>query len=145
MKTNKLFSMGLGLAMILGLATVGFARQDAGSQAAPPPSAAPSGAMQGEHAKMNAETPENDPALNLTDDQKTKIEAIRTDTKEQMKAIKKDTTLSDTDREAKTKELRKSTRAQVWAVLTPDQQKQLAADMRAARQARKAGGSSTPQ
>ena len=85
--------------------------------------------------RMNPDTPEEDAALNLTDDQKSKIAAIRADNKDQMKAIKKDTTLSDSDRQTKMKELRKSTRAQVWAVLTPDQQKQWAAEERARREA----------
>jgi periplasmic protein CpxP/Spy len=148
MKTNKLFSPGCCLALILGLATVVNARQDASNPATPPPSATPSGsgAMQsGKPGKMNPDSPEEDAALNLTDDQKTKIASIRADTKDQLKAINKDTTLSDTDRQTKVKELRKSTRAQVWAVLTPDQQKQWATEARARREEKHAGGSSTPQ
>jgi Spy/CpxP family protein refolding chaperone len=88
---------------------------------------------------MSAETPEDDPALNLTDDQKSKIASIRSDTKDQMKAINKDTTLSDTDKQNKIKELRKTTRAQVWAVMTPDQQKQWMADAHAAKAAKRTG------
>jgi Spy/CpxP family protein refolding chaperone len=147
MKKNQLFSIGCCLALILGVATVTQARQGGSAPATPPPSAAPSasGTMQSaKPGKMNPDSPEEDAALNLTDDQKTKIEAIRADTKDQMKAINKDTTLSDTDRQAKVKELRKTTRAQVWAVLTPDQQKQWALEARANREAKHAAAGSNP-
>jgi Spy/CpxP family protein refolding chaperone len=147
MKTNNLLSFAFGIAMLLGLAATAGARQGGSSPATPPPSAAPSGSQSGsgaagKHGKMSADTPEDDPALHLTDDQKTKIDALRADTKDQLKAINKDTTLSDTDKEAKVKDLRKTTRAQVWAILTPDQQKIWMADARAEREAKKSGGAS---
>ena len=88
---------------------------------------------------MDVDRPEDDPALNLTDDQKSKIASIRSDTKDQYKAINKDTTLSDTDKQAKLKELRKTTRAQVWTVLTPEQQKQWTTDARARRDEKHTG------
>ncbi len=141
MKTSKLLTIAFGFAILVGLAPIAGARQDASTPQTPPPSAAPSGSHTGgHHGKMSADTPEDDPALNLTDDQKSKIDAIRADTKDQMKAINKDTTLSDTDKEAKVKQLRKTSRAQVWAILTPDQQKTWMADARAQREARKSGG-----
>ncbi len=148
MNTNRILSIGFGVALVFGCAAVAGAHQDASSQSTPPPSAAPSdsgGGHMDNPGRMNPDTPEEDAALNLTDDQKSKIAAIRADNKDQMKAIKKDTTLSDSDRQTKMKELHKSTRAQVWAVLTPDQQKQWAAEERARREAKRAGGSSTPQ
>jgi Spy/CpxP family protein refolding chaperone len=92
-------------------------------------------------SKLDPEAPETDTALNLTDDQKTQIATIRADAKDQMKAINKDKTLSDTDRETQLKTLKKSTRAKVWAVLTPEQRTQWAAEARAHRQAKKAGSS----
>jgi Spy/CpxP family protein refolding chaperone len=141
MKTSKLLSIAFGFAIVVCMAPHADARQDASTPQTPPPSAAPSGAHAGgHHGKMSADTPEDDPALNLTDDQKSKIDAIRADTKDQMKAINKDTTLSDTDKEAKVKTLRKTSRAQVWAILTPDQQKIWMADARAEREAKKSGG-----
>jgi Spy/CpxP family protein refolding chaperone len=149
MNMNKVLSAGFGLALIFGCATLTGASQDASSPSTPPPSAAPSSAgaaaPTGKPGRMNPDSPEEDAALNLTDDQKSKIAAIRADAKDQMKAINKDTTLSDTDRQTKLKELRKSTRAQVWAVLTPDQQKQWANEARARREEKRAAGSSTPQ
>ena len=144
MKTSKLLSIAFGFAILVCLTPAADARQDASTPQTPPPSAAPSGSQSGgqggHHGKMSADTPEDDPALNLTDDQKSKIDAIRADTKDQMKALNKDTTLSDTDKEAKVKQLRKTSRAQVWAVLTPDQQKIWMADARAQREAKKSGG-----
>jgi Spy/CpxP family protein refolding chaperone len=91
--------------------------------------------------KMDPDTPENDTALNLTDDQKTQIAAIRSDAADQRKTINKDKTLSDTDKETQLKTLKKSTRAKVWAILTPDQQKQWALEARAHRQEKKAASS----
>jgi Spy/CpxP family protein refolding chaperone len=94
---------------------------------------------------MDPETPEADTALNLTDDQKNQIAAIRSDATDQRKAINKDKTLSDTDKETQLKTLKKSTRAKVWAILTPEQRTQWSAEAREHRQAKKAAGSSSPQ
>jgi Spy/CpxP family protein refolding chaperone len=145
MKTPSLLSIAFGLAILVSLAPAASARQDASAPQTPPPSAAPSGSQSGagpgggKHGHMDADRPEDDAALNLTDDQKSKIASIRSDTKDQLKAINKDTTTSDTDKQTKLKELRKTTRAQVWAVLTPDQQKQWTADARAKREEKRTG------
>jgi Spy/CpxP family protein refolding chaperone len=69
-------------------------------------------------------------ALNLTPDQVSKIQAIHEDAKTQMQAIVADKSLTADARKAKLTELRESTRSQIMAVLTPDQQakwKELAA------------------
>ena len=105
MKTSKLLLFAFGFAVLLCLAATTGARQGGSSPSTPPPSAAPSGSQSGggvtgKHGKMSADTPEDDPALNLTDDQKAKIDALRADTKDQLKAINKDTTLSDADKGA---------------------------------------------
>jgi periplasmic protein CpxP/Spy len=147
MTRNKLiFSIGT-LALFFALTPAARA-QDAGASAPPPAgSAMTAHPGHGGGAGMDADTPENDAALNLTDDQKTKIVAIRADAKDQMKAMKKDTTLTDDQRAQKVKELRKDIRRQVWAVMTPEQQKIWAQEMREHRQAKKAdgAGASTPQ
>jgi len=139
MKTNKLI-FGLGaMALIFGFSISTQARQ---SGAAAPPDSAQAGSPQGGHgggAGMDADTPENDPAMNLTDDQKTKIAAIRADAKDQMKAVKKDTSLTDEQRQQKMKQIHMDTRKQVWAVMTPEQQKTWAQEQRERRQAKKAG------
>jgi Spy/CpxP family protein refolding chaperone len=146
MTRNKLiFSMGT-LALFFAL-TPAVRAQDAGASAPPAGSAMTAKPGHG-GASMDPDTPENDSALNLTDDQKTKIAAIRADAKDQMKAMKKDTTLTDDQRAQKVKDLRKDTRRQVWAVMTPEQQKIWAQEMREHRQAKKLAdgpGSSTPQ
>jgi len=85
----------------------------------------------------NADEPENDPALMLTDDQKARIKAIRDDASQQILAAQKDKTLTDDQRERRIKEIRKTTRAQVFAVLTPDQQKTWSWEQREKREAKK--------
>jgi Spy/CpxP family protein refolding chaperone len=139
MKTNKLL-FGVGaMALIFGVSISTQARQ---SGAAAPPDSAQAGASHGGQgaggAGMDADTPENDPAMNLTDDQKTKIKAIRDDAKDQAKAMKKDTSLTDEQRQQKIKQIRMDTRKQVWAVMTPEQQKTWAQEQRERRQAKKA-------
>jgi Spy/CpxP family protein refolding chaperone len=71
----------------------------------------------------NADTPENNPALQLTDDQKAKIKAIRDDANQQIQTTEKDASLTADQKERKIKLIRKTARARVFAVLTPDQQK----------------------
>lgn len=135
MKIAKLFP--LAACLLLGFAitaSVASAKANAVTQTAAAPSQA---------GKLDPETPEADTALNLTDDQKSQIAAIRSDASDQRKAINKDKTLSDTDKETQLKTLKKSTRAKVWAVLTPEQRTQWSAEAREHRQAKKAG--STPQ
>jgi protein CpxP len=147
MTRNKLtFSIGT-LALFFAL-TPTVRAQDTGASAPPPAGAAVSAHGGRGGAGMDPDTPESDATLNLTDDQKTKIQAIREDTKDQLKAIKKDTSLTDDQRAQKVKEVRKDTRRQVWAVMTPEQQKAWAQEMREKRQAKKLAdgpGSSTPQ
>ena len=82
-------------------------------------------------------------ALNLTDAQKAKLKPIMEKQRDQMKAMREDTT---TDRKAKMKKM-KAMRAemekQVKAILTPEQQKKLAdmkAKMKAEREAKGGDG-----
>jgi len=136
MKTNKIIFPVCALALFLGF-TVTTKAQSSGSSAAPAPqsNAAPQGGHGGSGG-MDPDAPETDPAINLTDEQKEKIKSIRDDAKEQMKAMKKDTTLTDEQRQQKTKQLRMDTRKQVWAVMTPEQQKAWAQEQRERRQAK---------
>ena len=139
MRTNKLI-FGLGaMALIFGLS---ISTQAGQSGAATPPDSAQAGSPQGGHgggAGMDADTPESDTAMNFTDDQKTKIAAIRADAKDQMKAVKKDTSLTDEQRQQKMNQIHMDTRKQVWAVMTPEQQKTWAQEQRTRREAKKAG------
>jgi hypothetical protein len=136
MKTNTLVLAVCAMAFIFG-ASISTPAQQGGSATAPDPSQAMT--AQGEHGRgagMDADTPENDPAMNLTDDQKTKITAIRADAKDQAKAVKKDTSLTDEQRQQKMKQIKMDTRKQVWAVMTPEQQKTWAQEQRERRQAK---------
>ena len=60
--------------------------------------------------------------LNLTDDQKAALKSIRVNEKQQAQAIKNDSSLTADQKKAKFKELRKTSREQMMAKLTPDQQ-----------------------
>jgi periplasmic protein CpxP/Spy len=59
--------------------------------------------------------------LNLTDDQKTKVEAAMQDQQAKMKALHSDTSLSKEDRHAKVKEIHEGFTAKMKEILTPDQ------------------------
>lgn len=63
--------------------------------------------------------------LNLTDAQKTQITAIMQSTREKVKAVKQDSTLSDDAKKTQITALRKDSRQQILALLTPEQQQQL--------------------
>ncbi len=60
--------------------------------------------------------------LNLTADQQARAEVIFKQTGDAAKALRDDTALTDDQKRAKAKELRKSTRDQLHALLTPEQQ-----------------------
>ncbi|MCU1287214.1 MAG: hypothetical protein JWO13_3564 [Acidobacteriales bacterium] len=64
--------------------------------------------------------------LNLTADQKTKMQSIMESNHQQMKAIHDDQSLSQQDKQAKVKQLHESMKSQVNAILTPDQQQKFA-------------------
>jgi periplasmic protein CpxP/Spy len=103
------------------------------SSPATPPSKPPATRPQG-----NADEPENDAALYLTEDQKTRIKAIRADADLQIQAAAKDPALAPEQKDRRVKQIRKATRAQVFAVLTPDQQKTWSAQQREKREAKAA-------
>jgi Spy/CpxP family protein refolding chaperone len=140
-----------GFTLSLGCARPARGQQGGGSAAGHPAGAAPaSGAAAGyaqtggKPGAMSADTPEDDAALNLTDDQKAKIKAIRDDAQQRIAATQKDSSLSDEARQQKLKLIHKDTRRQVWGVMTPEQQKQWAAEQRERRD-NKHGGSSAPE
>jgi Spy/CpxP family protein refolding chaperone len=78
--------------------------------------------------------------LNLTDDQKAQVKKIHESTKTQMDAVKSDTTLTAEQKQAKMKELHKSSHEQVKQLLTPDQRKQMKADEKERKAERTQGG-----
>src|SRR5580704_3585372 len=103
-------------------------------------SARSSQASQGD--KADPDTPEADDALKLTDDQKARIKSIREDAQEQLKAMQKDKTLNDDQRQKKARQIKMDTRKNVWSVLTAEQRTIWAEE---ARQRREAKGHANPQ
>ena len=63
--------------------------------------------------------------LNLTDQQKSQIKPILEQSREQMKAVRQDTSLTSEQKKEKAKQIREQTRAQILPLLTPEQQQQL--------------------
>lgn len=82
--------------------------------------------------------------LNLTDEQKTKLQPIFQDEFQQMKAAREDTSLNREQKRDKVKQIHETFHPQVMAVLTPDQQQKLK-QMRANREARRGKGAPAGQ
>ena len=68
--------------------------------------------------------------LNLTDQQKAQIQAIRAKARARATAVKNDTSLSDAQKQAKLHHIRHAARRRVFQVLTVEQRQQLRAQMR---------------
>src|ERR1700686_4358933 len=83
--------------------------------------------------------------LNLTDDQKAQVKKIHENMRAQMDAVKSDATLTAEQKQAKMKELHKSSHEQVKQLLTPDQRKQMKADEKERKAERQGGQTATPQ
>ncbi|MFZ3331118.1 MAG: hypothetical protein WA197_10845 [Candidatus Acidiferrales bacterium] len=146
MKSDSAIIFAASLCLALGFATTAFAQQSGSGESGSSSAAAPSTKAQQTRrptAKLDAEAPENDDALHLTDEQNDKIKSIREDAKQKMLDVQKDSSLSDEAKERKVREIRKETRARVWGAMTPDQQQQWANEQRARREARHAA--SKPQ
>lgn len=88
-------------------------------------------------APREVDSPETDESLSLTQDQKDRIKSIRDNAQKQILEAQKDATLTDEQRQIHVKKIRKTERAQVFGVLTPEQQKTWAAEQRERREARK--------
>jgi periplasmic protein CpxP/Spy len=78
-------------------------------------------------AKVQAKLQELASELNLTDDQKTQIKPILQGEVKELQGIKADASLSDDQKKAKATEIHSSSKSQISAILTPEQQKKLAA------------------
>ncbi len=149
MKMTRAIILSGGMCLILGFAATVYAKQSGSSGQSPssnaaPPPAAQSAKPQGDKstAKFDPDLPENDDALHLMDEQKDRIRSIREDAKQRTLEVQKDKSLSDDVKERKVKQIRKETRAQVFAVMTPGQQQQWIAEQRARRAAKRAGSPS---
>jgi Spy/CpxP family protein refolding chaperone len=82
----------------------------------------------GEHGGMMGGNPGERMAkeLNLTADQQTKMKSIMESTHQQMRAIEDNQSLSQQDKHAKIQALHESTKSQISAILTPEQQQKFA-------------------
>jgi Spy/CpxP family protein refolding chaperone len=101
------------------------------SPASPAPSPAPAAKSQ-----SDVDNPEADDSLSLSQDQKDRIKAIRDDSALQIQAAQKDTTLTPDEKDRKIRLIRKQTRAKVFGVLTPVQQKIWAQNRREQRESK---------
>jgi Spy/CpxP family protein refolding chaperone len=143
---DSVLAMVCGMVLSLGCAGAMRGQQGAGSASAAHPTGSSagtsggSGQSAGTGSAMSADTPEADAALNLTDEQKAQIAAIREDGKAQIATLGKDASLSDEAKQQKLKVIRKEIRRQVWSVMTPEQQKQWAAEQRELREHKHSGG-----
>jgi len=72
-------------------------------------------------------------SLNLTDEQKPKVDDIFADAKAKRKAVFSDASLSDDQKKAKMKDLHEGTMAKLNEILTLDQQTELKSKMEAAK------------
>ena len=84
-----------------------------------PPAGAPPAGQNG--PGMKGGRPDIAKALDLTDEQKPKVEAIMKSSMEKRKALREDTALTPEDRKAKMKTIQEETATQMKAVLTPEQ------------------------
>ena len=89
-------------------------------------------------AQADAENP-----LNLTEEQKAKLRPILMDERQQMEAVRSDTSLSTEQKMAKVQQIRDTASPKIKAVLTPEQLKRLA-DMQKSQQGQSAPATSTP-
>jgi periplasmic protein CpxP/Spy len=63
--------------------------------------------------------------LNLTDEQKSKLQPLFEDQRKQVQSVMQDSSLTQEQKRAKVEEIRKATHQQVMSVLTPEQQNQM--------------------
>ncbi|MFZ0882287.1 MAG: hypothetical protein WAN14_02735 [Candidatus Acidiferrales bacterium] len=149
MKMIRTIILTGAMCLAVTLAIAAGAQQRGSSNPSPSPNAAPASPAPPATAhgnkgasKLDPDAPENDDALHLTDEQKDKIKSIREDAKQRALDVQKDKSLSDDVKERKLKQIRKETRAQVFAAMTPEQQQQWIMEQRARRAAKRAGSTS---
>jgi Spy/CpxP family protein refolding chaperone len=132
-KTTCFLPLLCALVLLTGVLSKAEAQQSPppASPATPAPPPAPVAKNQ-----SDVDNPEADDSLNLTQDQKDRIKAIRDDSALQIQAAQKDTTLTPDEKDRKIRLIRKQTRAKVFGVLTPVQQKIWAQNRREQRESK---------
>ena len=119
MKSNQLLTLMLSGAMLLPVAALA---QTANSGTASGDSATATSAQDEKRGEGRERGEKFAKELNLTSDQQADLKSIRESAKQQVQAIKNDSSLTSEQKKAKFQELRKSTHEQMMAKLTPDQQ-----------------------
>lgn len=105
-------------AFLCGVLVLSPARAQDAAQPAPQAQAQPGGRadqMQARQLEMMTKR------LNLTADQQAQVKSIQQDTREQMMALRNDSTLSQDQRQAKMMDVRKSSQDKIRGVLTDEQ------------------------
>ena len=136
MKTKSLINSVLGVGaflLVAASAPTTFAQSGTPDQATPPAASQPT-ARAHEHGKSPFA------GLNLSDEQKTQIKKIHEEARAKREKVMADSSLSDTARQEKAKEIRHAAMEQSRGVLTPEQREQLKAN----RSARRAERSQSP-
>ena len=124
MKTTSLINsvLGVGAFLLVGtFAPATFAQSGPPDQAAAPPAASQPAARPHEHGKNPFA------GLNLSDDQKAQIKKIHEEARAKREKVMADSSLSDTAKQEKAKEIRHAAMEQARSVLTPEQREQLKA------------------
>ena len=136
MKTKSLINSVLGVGAFLLVATFAptILAQSGTQDQATAPAASQSAAQGREHGKSPFA------GLNLSDDQKTQIKKIHEEARAKRDKVMADSSLSDTAKQEKAKEIRHAAMQQARSVLTPEQREQLKAN----RSARRAERSQSP-
>jgi Spy/CpxP family protein refolding chaperone len=80
--------------------------------------------MRGEHAQSHLDWLSQ--KLNLTDEQKAKLQPIFQDEERQIRAVRNDNSLSQDQKREKIKQIHEANRPEIEAVLTPEQKQKLA-------------------
>jgi len=136
MKAKSLINsvLGVGAFLLVGtFAPTTFAQNGAQDQATPPAASQPAPRAH-EHGRNPFA------GLNLSDDQKTQIKKIHEEARAKRDKVMADSSLSDTAKQEKAKEIRHAAMQQARSVLTPEQREQLKAN----RSARRAERSQSP-
>jgi Spy/CpxP family protein refolding chaperone len=115
---RKSYFVALTLALLLALTGVRmFAQTDSTSAAVDPAT----------KAKVQQRLQQLSSELNLTDDQKQKIQPILQSNLQQAKSVKDDTSLSPDQKKAKMADIHQNMNSQIAPILTPEQKVKLAA------------------
>ena len=144
MKSMKIAALSLG-AVLMAAPILGLAQENA---TAPPSNDQTTAQGTGYGRHMHRMDPAKrlewmGKKLNLTDDQKAKLQPILQDEFQQMKTVRDDASLNREQKRDKMMQIRQTFHPQVTAVLTPDQQQKLE-QMKKNRESRRGKGAAAP-